>query len=140
MRAVVGEDIIITMMIMIIVRERDRGPDQDTEKTDMMTTREAEEETIPVILRMTMITEAVRSCLISPDINPSSTGFFFARRILLSKAARSTMSSGNTLPSIKLWPGKNWIKGRSREKENARTQIFSEFQTFPDPSTALDFS
>ena len=101
MRAVVGEDIIITMMIMIIVRERDRGPDQDTEKTDMnmMTTREVEGETIP---RMRMITELLRSCLISPDINLNSTGFSSERRILLSKEAKSTRSSGNILPSIRL--------------------------------------
>merc|ERR550519_300502 len=105
MRAAVGENI-ITMM-RTIVREGDLGPDQDTEKTDMMTTKEVEEETSHIIPRMRMITEAVRSCLISPVINLSSTRFFSEMRILLSKAARITRSSGNTLPSIKLWPGKN---------------------------------
>ena len=104
MREAVGENIII--MMRTIVREGDLGPDQGTEKTDMMTTREVEEETIH-IPRMTIITEAVRSCLISPVINLSSTGFSSEMRILLSKAARITRSSGNTSPSIKLWPGKN---------------------------------
>ena len=58
MRAAVGENIII--MMRTIVREGDLGPDQGTEKTDMMTTREVEEETSHIIPRMTMITEAVQ--------------------------------------------------------------------------------
>ena len=103
MRAVVVVEENIMIMMKIIAGERDLGP----EKTDMMITREVEEETIQTILRMRTITAAIRSCLIFPDINLSSTGFSSEKRISLYKAARNTRSSGNTSPSIKLWPGKN---------------------------------